>query len=425
MIMTVVESDDSSQSSAGKSDDDDPEITAANGLPLDVLEMLLRFQNDGCFVEDDNAHDTKIPSGAVCATYTARDSQVIAATCRRLQEKMDDAAKIHQDVLEQRILLDLVAPTIGDGLGKAMDGAEAHAVDVDHVDHINLAQTLIDEGVVRINQVLGPDLCDRLLATINEALAAAPDSDSFVDNNDNDSGPPSDGFGNVFSRHRRYDMYLRPEGVYNEALHALLDRRSLLGALIHQGLLNGQAGVFHEFSSLISDSGSLCQPIHPDSPHAPNAPMWTIFVALQDVTATMGPTVFLKRTHTQLCHDQLKSGDAHQKDAMLASCQYHRGTMQKGDAAIMDSRTMHFGSANESDTRRVVCYVVWHVVVFSMHIIIICALTQHVVCFSSCRSHPISSCSAPVSMHIYYAAAIFILACVLYNTQSASWLSRR
>ena len=357
--MTVVENDDSSQSSATVESDDDvgePEVTALNGLSLDVLEMLQRFQNDGCFLEDDDAHDTMIPSGAVCATYTAQDSQVIAATCRRLQEKTDLAAKVHRDLLEKRVMLDLVAPTIrlklpvDDRLSQDKETSEAIALD-----SVDLAQTLEDEGVVRINQVLDPDLCDRLLDAINDALAAAPNSDALDDDNNKNedhSVPPSDGFGNVFSRHRRYDMYLRPVGVYNEALHALLDRGSSLGGLIHQGLLHGQAGVFHEFSSLISDSGSLCQPIHPDSPHATDAPMWTIFVALQDVTTTMGPTVFLNRTHTLSCHEQLKSVD--QKDALLASCLYHRGTMRKGDATVMDSRTMHFGSANESDTRRVV-----------------------------------------------------------------------
>jgi hypothetical protein len=360
--MSVVEDDDSSQSSAAvESDDDEPEVTALNGLSLDVLEMLQRFQTDGCFVEDDDAHDTIIPSGAVCATYTAHDSQVIAATCRRLQEKSDLAAKLHRESLEQRVMLDLVAPSIrlkrpvddrlpqdaASAQGVVLDTSEALALD-----SVDLAQTLKDEGVVRINHVLDPGLCDRVLAAINDALAAAPNSDALDDEDKDQSLPPSDGFGNVFSRHQRYDMYLRPVGVYKEALHALLDRGSSLGGLIHQGLLHGQAGVFHEFSSLISDPGSLSQPIHPDSPHAPDAPMWTVFVALQDVTTTMGPTVFLSRTHTHSCHEQLKSID--QKDALLASCQYHRGTLQKGDAAVMDSRTMHFGDANESDTRRVV-----------------------------------------------------------------------
>ena len=307
-------------------DEDDPEITAMNGLSLDVLQMLQRFQNDGCFLEDD-VDDTKIPQGAVCATYTAHDSQVIAATCRRLQEKAEMAAKNHQQVLEQRVMIDLIAPEL------ASQHDKSHA----------LAQVLRDEGVVRVNQVLAPDLCDRLLTTVNEALLAS---------DYNAADEECDGFGNVFARKLRYDMYLRPEGVYKEALHAMLCRDSILGDLLHSGLLHGQPGVFHEFSSLISDPGSDCQPIHPDSPYAPQAQMWTVFVALQDIDATMGPTVFLRGTHTLECHEQLKSLD--HKDAMLASCEYQRATIQKGDATIMDSRTMHFGGANESETRRTV-----------------------------------------------------------------------
>jgi hypothetical protein len=43
-------------------EDDGPEITAMNGLSLDVLQMLQRFQNDGCFLEDEE-EDTTIPRG--------------------------------------------------------------------------------------------------------------------------------------------------------------------------------------------------------------------------------------------------------------------------------------------------------------------------------------------------------------------------
>ena len=324
--MTVC-SDDDDRDSDDSSTDSEKEITAGNGLSDDVLQMLQRFQNDGCFLEDDE-DDSKIPKEAVCAAYTAHDQQVIAATCRRLQQKTEDAAKSHLQMLEARIMLDLVEPDIEGRPNKS----EA------------LAQVLAIEGVVRINQVMAPDLCDRLLATINDALV---ESDYSADATD------CDGFGNVFSRNRRYDMYLRPEGVYEEALHAMLCHDSTLGGLFHSGLLHGKAGVFHEFSSLISDSGSESQPIHPDSPHAPLAPLWTVFVALQDVHADMGPTVFLRGTNTLDCHDRLKSPEL--KDEMLASCEYQRSTLKKGDATVMDSRTMHFGGANLSDTRRVVC----------------------------------------------------------------------
>jgi hypothetical protein len=73
----------------------------------------------------------------------------------------------------------------------------------------------------------------------------------------------------------------------------------------------------------------------------------------------MGPTIFLPRTNTQETHERLKSKtDKTEKDAMLASCEYQRSVLKKGDAAVMDSRMLHFGDANVSSKgkRRVLMY---------------------------------------------------------------------
>jgi hypothetical protein len=206
-----------------------------------------------------------------------------------------------------------------------------------------LAKLLRDEGVVRVNQVLAPDLCDRLLTTINEALAAS---------DYNASNAECDGFGNVFARKLRYDMYLRPEGVAKRPYTLCYVEIPSLVTSWHSGLLHGQPGVFHEFSSLISDPGSDCQPIHPDSPVRPTGSDVDHLRGSPRYRCDHGTNGLLRGTHTSECHEQLKSLD--HKDAMLASCEYHRATIQKGDATIMDSRTMHFGGANESETRRTV-----------------------------------------------------------------------
>ena len=39
--------------------------------------------------------------------------------------------------------------------------------------------------------------------------------------------------------------------------------------------LNSNCVEFHEFSALVSDGGSLNQPIHPDSPYQDECPLYT------------------------------------------------------------------------------------------------------------------------------------------------------
>ena len=92
----------------------------------------------------------------------------------------------------------------------------------------------------------------------------------------------------------------------------------------------------------MSDSGASCQPIHPDSVFTELAPMYTIFIALQDITHQMGATIFLPRTHTLECHELHKNAST--KDAFLNQCEFRESLLRKGDAAIMDSRSLHCGA---------------------------------------------------------------------------------
>jgi ectoine hydroxylase-related dioxygenase (phytanoyl-CoA dioxygenase family) len=119
-----------------------------------------------------------------------------------------------------------------------------------------------------------------------------------------------------------------------------------------------QPGVFHEFSALVCDPSADSQPIHPDASYTDDnlAPLWTVFVALQDVEWNMGATVFLPRTHQKHVHADLNTADPDAKNSMLAHAEYRRSTLKAGDCAVMDARTLHFGSANLSQNRRVLLY---------------------------------------------------------------------
>lgn len=85
---------------------------------------------------------------------------------------------------------------------------------------------------------------------------------------------------------------------------ALREAVSRLGPLLREAV--GADALLHEVSTLVSDPGAPRQCVHADtivlpSPQFPNAsmaPLYTFFIALQDVEDGMGHTVFLPKTHT-------------------------------------------------------------------------------------------------------------------------------
>jgi Phytanoyl-CoA dioxygenase (PhyH) len=176
---------------------------------------------------------------------------------------------------------------------------------------------LEQDGVVRIDNVLSHELCAACLDYINHALLVGVEDDLETASTNHgeltgDFGG-SQGFGNVFERSNRCDMYLRNTGVIEEALHHMLNLSAPLGALFRKSL-GGEPADFHELSSLVADPGCIAQPIHPDAKYSTNVnggsdtvPLWTCFIALQTVQSNMGGTVFLPGTHTAASHALLTS----------------------------------------------------------------------------------------------------------------------
>jgi len=109
-----------------------------------------------------------------------------------------------------------------------------------------------------------------------------------------------------------------------------------------------------ELAALISDPESSRQPIHPDTNYRPNLTAVTTFVALQDVTEQMGPTLFIPKTNTSEAHTSFKenleiAGPSLAKPNVLA-------IMNKGDCSLFDSRLLHCGLENKSAKRRILFY---------------------------------------------------------------------
>lgn len=105
------------------------------------------------------------------------------------------------------------------------------------------------------------------------------------------------------------------------------------------------------------------QCIHADTIHLPCPqypdvsadPLYTFFLALQDVEDNMGHTVFLPQTQTSEAH-LLWNTSQRQKEKFIESRPAVMSNLKKGDVAIFDSRLLHCGCANSSNKRRVLFY---------------------------------------------------------------------
>eukprot|EP00977_Amphora_coffeiformis_P004753 scaffold1019_cov172-Amphora_coffeaeformis.AAC.6 len=222
-----------------------------------------------------------------------------------------------------------------------------------------LAKVLQQQGVVRVDQVLSHDTVDALRAFLynlrheSEALVAAG------------TIQPIQRFADVLLRQNRCDMPvpLGPE-IVTQALDEVLVQSPVGGVI--QNLLTEKA-VLYELSCLMSDPGSQRQVVHPDTPYSPQSDdpvLYTCFVALQDITLDMGPTTWLPHTHTLDMHDAFQDettphapgSTESRKDHLLRTQPAVLGTLPKGSCGMYDSRLLHCGGANQSDTSRALFY---------------------------------------------------------------------
>jgi len=219
------------------------------------------------------------------------------------------------------------------------------------------AKVLRKEGVMRINNVLSPETADGVREYLYELRRR---SEKEVGEG---TIQPIQRFANVLLKHNRCDLTipLGRDDVVTEALEEVLVK-SPLGATISS--IFGDGAILHEFSCLMSDPSSQRQVIHPDTPYVQGKgpALYTCFIALQDVTLDMGPTVWLPRTHTKESHEAFKdanpsaAGEDSPKDRLIKTQPAVLGLLSKGDCGIFDSRTLHCGSANGSDVSRALFY---------------------------------------------------------------------
>mmetsp|Transcript_15435 Transcript_15435/g.17136 ORF Transcript_15435/g.17136 Transcript_15435/m.17136 type:complete len:409 (-) Transcript_15435:248-1474(-) len=212
------------------------------------------------------------------------------------------------------------------------------------------------EGVIRINKALSSDLSDKLREYVLEQQSIA------AIETEKDLTISKIFYGVENQRKHRCDLQLSLQKggfaadiggdvssieshVLADALQELLGQDGTLRPL-YENLVT-MDGEFYELATVITNPGSPRQQVHPDLPHKEVAPLYVIFLALQDVNKFMGPTTFLLRTHT--AKENAIFNDYSQKDDQLVTADSRLATLKKGDAVLFDARILHCGNANDAE----------------------------------------------------------------------------
>lgn len=299
------------------------------------------------------------PSPHDCCRRRTLHHQSLFSSARDLlyqdqQEAMHRRALREEELLtEKKKPKTLEAPTkLKAGPEKAGTGfAEASSKEM----RLGTAQAKIlkRDGVLRINSALSPEVSTRLRQHLLDQQTVAEKE------TEKDAAASKLYYGVEQARKNRCDMHLslsrsgvqgeseNDEGhVLADALQALLSNDGGTLRPVYEALVSTK-GEFYELAGIITNPGSNRQMIHPDLPFQKDAPLYVIFLALQDVTEAMGPTSFLLKSHTEKTINIFDSGDMEAKDEQLRKANCCLATLGAGDAVVFDARILHCGGAND------------------------------------------------------------------------------
>lgn len=268
-------------------------------------------------------------------------------------------ALVEQELLESKKKPKaLEAPKLKPQPPKAGTGfANTAAMDPSTRLGVEQAKVIKRDGVLRVDGVLSGSTADRLRKHLLDEQRKA------VEATKEDPSKSRLFYGVEQSRKNRCDMHLSlsrggvsgewsDDHIVVDALQAILGENGTLRSVYEK--LVTKKGEFYELAAIITNPGSHRQMIHPDLPYQQEAPLYVVFLALQDVTEEMGPTSFLLRTNTAEAIGIFDSGDMDAKDQQLIKADCRMATLKKGDAVLFDARVLHCGGANhpeKGDTR--------------------------------------------------------------------------
>ena len=290
-----------------------------------------------------------------CGLYMTFVTSVMSSTTAPKTVGFFQQAQLNLASINDRVLMEnaerlgaMEKELIGQKLGKIEQLVKIPLKAV-NAKPVGVKNLLLRDGVVCISKVLSSSSADSVFPLVKEIEEAA-----IVDV-DAGEADINDRFGKVNNRRKRADLFL----PYDNALIQSALREAVTNLKPLLTILDDMEdnGVLHELSSIVSDGGSPRQCLHCDTPYLDGVkPLYTFFVALQDVDDDMGHTTFLPGTMTTEVHGIFNSGEK-QKNNLIAMSPAFRSNLKKGDVAIFDSRLLHCGGANESeDKRRILFY---------------------------------------------------------------------
>jgi hypothetical protein len=244
------------------------------------------------------------------------------------------------------------------------DSNEIHSLTCDNNDN---SIKLYDDGVIRIDNVLSSNTTKELLSFITKELEIAIKdvetgiiiliaTNTILNINIIGKVDVFERFSNLLSNRNRYDFKLPIDNdIIQNAIKEMVSKDSNLGKLLLK--LVGKDSELFEVASFYTFPGSLNQVIHSDTIFTKKPVLFTITVALQDISLEMGPTLFLTRTHKKLYHNRFYHGGLESKNKLITENNKVYSILKAGDSAMYDSRVLHGGTANKSQKPRVLFYL--------------------------------------------------------------------
>mmetsp|Transcript_41072 Transcript_41072/g.76399 ORF Transcript_41072/g.76399 Transcript_41072/m.76399 type:complete len:432 (+) Transcript_41072:72-1367(+) len=217
---------------------------------------------------------------------------------------------------------------------------------------------LEQHGCGLVRGVLDPKTCQQLqrfvdaeLERVLQLLSADPENRAEIERQR---------FGTVRDRQQRWDLKLP---LVEPVKLAICETVQALSPLLF-GTVESE-GALVELSCLITDPGAPRQNVHVDTGgwKTACAPLLTVFVALQETTPEMGPTLLFPGTHDDPFLQQWLSilpGADRSPEQFGGGLSAHCAA---GSAILMNSRLLHCGGTNlpekQGGSRRRFFYLTW------------------------------------------------------------------
>jgi hypothetical protein len=240
-----------------------------------------------------------------------------------------------------------VGDVVEDGRGDENDGNETMKSSEKLREAERAADILRTHGLVFLKSVVPEETCDEILADLNAICDGCKETygdalrrtDVLLGLGDGDDDSNKNG-GKINGVKKALESACKEEGGNIRNILSFIEDAS-------------EDAVLVELSVLATEKGADRQVLHPDVAYdAPHETLYSVFIALQDVTQDMGPTLFVLNSHDKQTHDQLPKTKWTEKEFdILRTKTCAEALLKKGDAVLYNARAFHQGGENTRGRR--------------------------------------------------------------------------